>query len=155
VGETLFWDDNPAYRLANPAASEVRPAPSAIPTTSERPPLELDFYDRMNKTSLSNSDMGFGSNVGFSNVSADGTQIAKEVSKATNNTATSTSPNDAGASYSSRDYNEPRAVTIPNNNMDDGVSSAWIALDNSAYGAPSLDQALDGGFDLSNFNTWI
>jgi hypothetical protein len=117
--------------------------------------LELDFYDRMNKTSLTNSDLGFSSNLGFSNASADEAQLAKEVSKATNNTTTSTSPNDAGAVYSSPDYSEPRAVTIPNNTMDDGVSNAWIAMDNSAYGAPPLDQALDGGFDLSNFNTWI
>lgn len=155
VGEALFWEDNPVYRLANPASSDVRPAASSILTASERPRLELDFYDRMNKTSSSNSDTGYGSNLGFSRANADEVQITKAVSKATNITATSTSPKHGGVAYSSPDFNEPRAVSIPVNTMDDGVSGAWIALDNSAYGAASLEQALDGGFDLSHFNTWI
>jgi hypothetical protein len=154
VGETLFWEDNAAFRLANPASSDVRPAPASITTTSERPPLELDFYDRMTKSNMANSDMSYSSSLGFRNTGADEAQVAKEVTGATNK-GTNASPSNTSAAYTSPDYSEPQAVSIPSNNLDDGVSSAWIALDNSAYGAPSLDQALDGGFDLSNFNAWI
>lgn len=148
VGEPLSWEEN--YRLPT-SGTDVRPAP-----TLDRPPLELDFYDRMNKAPLvSSEEISFVSNLGFPNASPDVAQVSKEVNSATTNTALpSTNPNDGSAAYSSADYSEPRAVTIPNN-MDDVVSnSAWLALDNSAFGPSSLDVTLDG-YDMVGFPNWI
>jgi hypothetical protein len=138
VSDPLAWDD--AYRLPT-SGPDVRAAP-----VSSRPPLELDFYDRMNKPHITSTDLGFPSNLGFPSASTDEAQVAKEVNSATTNTMPSANPNDGSAAYLATDYSEPRAVTIPNT-LDD--AGAWLALDGNSFGAP-----LDVSLDFSSYN-WI
>jgi len=149
VGDALSWDDS-TFRLPT-SGPEVRAAP---PVPISRPPLELDFYDRMNKPHITSTDLGFPPNMasfGAAAGGADEAQVvaAKEVGSATtNNTLSSVDHNEGSVTLFSTEYSEPRAVTIPNT-LDD--ASAWLGLDGSNPFGATLDVSLD----FPNYANWI
>ncbi|KAF2733425.1 hypothetical protein EJ04DRAFT_605508 [Polyplosphaeria fusca] len=119
VSETIFWEDSnpPVYRTATSLPSEVRPAPTSIPATTGA------------EGSPFTSGIGFNVNaLAFSNVSVEDLQAPKDLS-ATPVTMSSTI-----------DFDEPRAIMMPNN-IDDVVSNDPWLMDptNMFVGVDSLD----------------
>ncbi|KAF2468486.1 uncharacterized protein BDR25DRAFT_265181 [Lindgomyces ingoldianus] len=132
VSDSLFWEDSPAHRLATSISSEVRTAPTSVPSVGAVEPqiLDLDYSNQANEGSPFKSNIGFTPNsLAFSN-SIDDVRGSKALINAPT-TLTGSGQADGITAFS--------AISMPNTMDDIMPNDPWLLEPNTFGGLNSFD----------------